>query len=173
LNVDNSYELRITGLKLGIHRYDWVIDERFLVERGVEHFSTARLLVDLEVEKKERLMNLTFTIDGDLTTVCDRCGEAVTIDLGTEDHLVVKFAHETDLTDDEVVFIDENDHQFDVSQFIYEFIVVGLPSRLVHSEGACNPEVMKYLEESSEEDLKKEEEKDIDPRWEALKNLKP
>ena len=169
---DNSYELRFSGLKVGVHTFDWRIDAGFLHERGVDWISKADLSVTLEVEKKERLMDLMFHIEGDLISACDRCGEDTTISLDLDDLLVVKFAHETDLTDDEVVFIDDQEHHIEVSQFIYEFIMVGLPGRIVHPEGECDPEVEKYLEEAEEEGTEDEKNNDIDPRWEALKKLK-
>ncbi len=173
MKQDNSYDLPYAGLKLGVHAFDWTLGQDFLEDHGAEGFKNMRLTVALELEKKERLMDLKFHINGSLTTACDRCGEDVEIEMDHEDHLVVKLSNETDLTDDEVVFIDESEHAFSVEQFIYEFIMVGLPSRTVHPEGECDPEVMKYLEDINlEEGQKEDEEKEIDPRWEALKKLK-
>ncbi|NQV51862.1 MAG: DUF177 domain-containing protein [Flavobacteriales bacterium] len=173
MKQDNSYELRYASLPLGVHAFDWALDHDFLEGHGADGLKHMRLTVALELEKKERLMNLAFHIKGTLTTPCDRCGEDVEIEMDQEDHLVVKLSHETDLTDDEVVFIDEAEHSFSVRQFIYEFIMVGLPLRSVHPEGACDPEVIRYLEEIDLEEGKKEdEEKETDPRWEALKKLK-
>lgn len=173
MKQDNSYELPYSGLKLGVHDFNWLINQAFLEDHGAEGFEQAQLNVALAMEKKERLLDLWFTIEGSLTTACDRCGEEVEIEMNQENHLVVRLAEHTDLTDDEVVFIDESEHSFDVRQFIYEFIMVGLPARSVHPEGACDPAVEQYLEEIDlEEDKKEEENKAIDPRWEALKKLK-
>ncbi len=172
MKQDNSYELRFSNLKVGVHTYDWKIDRTFLEERGVEDFSSVDLQVDLELQRKERLMDLHFSIVGKVKTACDRCGEDVDVPFDSENHLVIRLAHETDLTDDEVVFVDENEQTIDLGQFIYEFIVVGLPSRFIHPEGQCDPKVEQYLEEASDEGEESKEEKEIDPRWEALKNLK-
>ena len=124
------------------------------------------------LEKKERLMNLQFDIAGSVSSACDRCGEIAELKLDTENHLVAKFAQETDMTDDEVIFIEENAPHLDVSQFIYEYVMVGLPIRFVHPPGGCDPEVERYLEEKDEKETEKKENKEIDPRWEALKKLK-
>lgn len=170
MKVEDSYELRFSGLKVGTYEFDWKVEGDFLVDHGVEDFNSADINVTLSLEKKERLMNLDFSLKGTLDSTCDRCGEPVTIELDQTNNLVVRFSHETDLTDDEVVFVDESEHQLDLSQFIYEFVMVGLPTRMLHADGECDPEVESFLNATDTE--QEEENNEIDPRWEALKKLK-
>ena len=63
---------------------------------------------------------------------------------------------------------DIHTHDFDVSSLIYEYIILAVPMYRVHPEGQCNPEVIAMLTAKPEEP----EEKDIDPRWAALKDIK-
>jgi uncharacterized metal-binding protein YceD (DUF177 family) len=168
-----SYAIRVSGLKLRKHSFEWKVDGALFEEYGVDAFSNVALQCDLELEKKERLMQLDFFIKGSLTAPCDRCGEPVAMDVELENDIVVRFAEETDLTDDHIVFLSEAEHIFNISQFIYEFVMTGLPARFVHDEGACDPYVESFLEESdTNEELNEGDENNIDPRWEALKNLK-
>ncbi len=97
-------------------------------------------------------MKLDFEIDGFVKTLCDRCGESLQIMVSTENNLVVRFAEESDFTDDEVVFLSETASVIDLGQFIYEYVMVGLPTRRVHEEGKCDPAVLQYLEEVSEKE---------------------
>jgi uncharacterized metal-binding protein YceD (DUF177 family) len=71
---------------------------------------------------------------------------------------------------EEVIIIPEAERQFDVSPFLFEVIHLMLPARRVHPEkdgqSECDPEILKKLEELSNQ-------RAPDPRWEALKKLKP
>jgi len=66
--------------------------------------------------------------------------------------------------------IPETDYQFDLSTYIYEFIHLGLPARLLHPDdengnSTCDPEMLRLLEKLAPAGT-------VDPRWEALKKLK-
>ena len=52
---------------------------------------------------------------------------------------------------------------------MYEYVVVAMPMQKLHEDGECDPEVLKYLNTEAEQTEASEE---IDPRWEALKQLK-
>ena len=87
-----------------------------------------------------------------------------------EESLVVKFGEET-TEDDELVIVSEDKGVLDVSWFIYEFISLNIPIKHVHAPGNCNPAMVKMLEEHMAT-RSSEEEETIDPRWEALRDLK-
>lgn len=159
------------SLALGKHEFTHKVDSSLFEAQGVSDFDNVDCTVIVHLEKQERLLNLDFEIDGHVKTLCDRCGEDLQIELSTESNLVVRFAEESDFTDDEVIFLNENESSLDLGQFMYEYIMVGMPTRRVHDEGKCDPEVLRYLEEAPEEEIK-EEDNELDPRWEALKKFK-
>lgn len=161
-------------MKLGKHVFDWTVNEGLLNHYGVDYLTGVEADCALDLEKKARLMELDFQINGKAVTDCDRCGEEMTIKLALRNKLVVRFADENDFNDDEVIFLATTEHQLEVGQFIYEFIMTGLPARFVHEKGGCNPEVEAFLAEATQEEEQKDEEtKDnTDPRWEVLKKLK-
>jgi DUF177 domain-containing protein len=75
--------------------------------------------------------------------------------------------------DDDIITIAANEHELDLSQYIYEYITLSLPIKRVHPEdekgnSTCNKEVLKKLEKF----LIEEENKNTDPRWNGLKNIK-
>lgn len=76
---------------------------------------------------------------------------------------------DTDLTGDEVIYLGNSEYKLDVSQYLFEFVMLNIPAKKVHLEGECNPEVESYFQ--SEEPIKEEKEKQ-DPRWKALEKLK-
>lgn len=165
-----SYDLNFVNLAIGKHEFNYQVDTSLFETQGSTDFKEVNCSVRVYLNKQERLMSFDFEIDGNIKTICDRCGEELQIDLSVENNLVVRFAEEADFTDDEVIFIKENDTSIDLGQFIYEYIMVGVPTRVVHEEGKCDPAVLRYLEEVSEEEEKKDNE--LDPRWEALKKFK-
>jgi uncharacterized metal-binding protein YceD (DUF177 family) len=76
--------------------------------------------------------------------------------------------------EDDVLIIGRDDHEIEVGQYLYEFIMLALPYQKVHpddSEGqsTCNPEMLKKLDAHSTKEPDGEE--NIDPRWDALKGI--
>ena len=71
-----------------------------------------------------------------------------------------------------LIILDKNNPVFDVKHYIYESIFISLPLKLVHPTvkgvSGCNPETIKKLEELKQN---KENDKESDPRWDALKKL--
>ena len=90
----------------------------------------------------------------------------------TDNKLLVKLG-DTYSEEDDTVIIDENEGIIDMSWFIYEFIMLAIPIKHVHAPGKCNSAMTQKLEELSGAVRSSEEEEEmIDPRWEALKQLK-
>jgi len=55
----------------------------------------------------------------------------------------------------------------DLSQYLYESLIVSLPIKKVHPDNECNKEMIKRLNPSKTKKTKN----DSDPRWDALKNI--
>lgn len=81
-------------------------------------------------------------------------------------NVVIKFGDNEEL-EDELWILPREAYQIDLFQPIYEAFITSLPTRIVHEEKGCNPDVLKYL--SPEESSSTKEE--IDPRWNELNNL--
>lgn len=158
------------GLKLGVHRYDFDIDSSFfasfenpLIDQG--HFDVA-----LELEKATNMLILRFTSSGVVDDFCDRCGDPLSVKCHAEDEVIVKFGEETLMEGDEIMVLSNDTHEIDVTQLIYEMLVLNLPGKKVHARlEDCNQEVLAQLARAKEEAAAK---KEADPRWDALKKLK-
>ncbi len=88
-----------------------------------------------------------------------------------EANVVVKFGQEYNDEDDEILILPHGEHKLYVDQYIFELIVLSLPSKRIHPgvlDGSIKSEILDILE-----DLKPKENNNLeDPRWEKLKNLK-
>ena len=78
------------------------------------------------------------------------------------------------LNDDneEVLVLPHGEHHLNVGQYIYEMMVLALPSKRVHpgiADGTLDSDIVKRLEELSPDKENKKE--DTDPRWDELKKL--
>jgi uncharacterized metal-binding protein YceD (DUF177 family) len=85
----------------------------------------------------------------------------------------VKFGEEFNNENEELLILPHGEFQLDVSQYIYESIVLSVPFKRVHpgvKDGTLETEAFETLDKLAPKDENKENE-DIDPRWENLKKL--
>ncbi|MCB0803241.1 MAG: DUF177 domain-containing protein [Bacteroidetes bacterium] len=157
------------SLKEGLHQFDFKINETFFQQFDYSIIQHANLNIDIDFEKKQTMLKLDFKLEGSILTDCDRCGDPLNIDVSGDEKLIVKFGKEKYEDTDEIKIISENDYELDLTEIIYEFAHLLLPSKTIHeSENQCNQEVIERLKELSI----KEQTESIDPRWEKLSKLK-
>ena len=113
-----------------------------------------------------------FENKGMATVACDVTNEPFELPLEGSLDLVVKFGEEFNDENEEVLILPHGEHQLDVSQYIYEMIVLAVPLKKIHpgiEDGSLKSDILNKLEELSPE--KNKETDKIDPRWEDLKKL--
>lgn len=171
-----QYSIPYTGLKLGIHQFEFEVEDVFFSEFEYSLVKSGNLKVELELEKLETMLILQFHIWGEMKLACDVCLADYPYAVEIRERLIAKFSHEEDLEDDteEIIVLTKNESEINVASLIYEYINLAAPyiSRC-EDEGNrdwCDLEMIKKLEELSPG--AKEETEDADPRWEALKNIK-
>jgi uncharacterized protein len=162
-----QFVIPYTGLKQEEHRFEYTINELFFEELEYSEIKKGRFDVELVLQKTSNMMTLDFNISGWIFVPCDRCLDDFKMPLETSQKLFVKFGDETHEETDEILVLSRSQQDFDVSQFIYEYIILAIPSVRVHPDGECDPEIEKKLEELKP----KNDENDIDPRWDILRNL--
>uniref|UniRef100_UPI0035697027 YceD family protein n=1 Tax=Lutibacter sp. TaxID=1925666 RepID=UPI0035697027 len=75
---------------------------------------------------------------------------------------------------EELLIIPYSDHKINVAQYIYEVIVLALPLKRIHpgvNDGTLHSEVLDKLRELEIKEEEIEKDKEIDPRWNKLKNI--
>lgn len=172
-----NYEVAFSGLKDGKHQFEFEIDQTFFeLFETEEEFSNPRLKVDLLLDKHSTFLEFWIEIHGPITLVCDITGKPFDHSIHYEMKVLVKFGESFDDSNDEVITIPASDHSFNIAQLLYEGVMLSIPMKKISPDISDNDwELLnKYSvgsidDPSSEEE---EEEKEVDPRWEALKNLK-
>ena len=89
--------------------------------------------------------------------------------------LKVKFGEEYNDENEEILIIPHAEYELNVSQYIYELIVLAVPQKRVHPgvlDGTLDSEILDKLEELSPKHSEdKDNNEEIDPRWNTLKKL--
>ena len=85
-------------------------------------------------------------------------------------NLIVKFGDEFNNDNEEILIIPHNEYELDISQYIYELIILSVPVKRIHPKivnGTLKSDTIDKLKKMQE----KAEKKDTDPRWDKLKEL--
>jgi len=169
--MSGSCTIQLSGLKEGHHTIDFEIDKEFF-----EHFEESEvkegcLIANIEMDKRSTHLDLKIGISGSVRVSCDRCLEMFSQPVTSENRLLIKFGKSLEDIDPDILSVPVDEHELDLQQQIYEFIMLALPIKRVHpadkkGKSICNPVMLKKLEE-----LIIEEEKDNDPRWDELRKL--
>ncbi len=160
--------MHFSGLGLGLHNYQYKISSDFFASFGNTEIEQGTIDVELSLDKQERMMVLDFELKGSINVMCDRCLDNFDFPIDGNERLIVKFGEAFEEENEDVVVLPEHEHQIDLSSYLYEFIILLLPIRMVHPEDEngnsdCNPEIIQKIKNLSEPEP--------DPRWGSLKDL--
>ena len=171
MRPNSKYKIEFAGLKIGDHQFKFNADNKFFDKFNFSDFNDINVDIDIKLTKKSTLLELTFILRGSVNINCDLSNESFNLPITNEANVVVKFGQEYNDEDDEILILPHGEHKLYVDQYIFELIVLSLPSKRIHPgvlDGSIKSEILDILE-----DLKPKENNNLeDPRWEKLKNLK-
>lgn len=172
----NAYTIKFVGLKEGKHQFDYHIKDEFFDFFEYDDFNKADVKVNIELNKKANLLEFTFDVNGFVNVNCDLSLEAYDQEIENTLNLVVKFGDEYNDDNEDVLILPWSEFEINVKHYIYEAIVLAIPQKRVHpgvEDGTLDSEILDRLEDyqPEAENENKDEEEEIDPRWEDLKKL--
>jgi uncharacterized metal-binding protein YceD (DUF177 family) len=172
------FEIAWQGLKLGEHELIFDLDDKFLMWKYPEtEYKQLNVQIKVTFDKQVNFFMFHFNIDGSLVVPCDRCGEEFELSLWDEFDLLVKLndVEDEDQIEEEadVVFISRSETVLDISDWLYEFLMLSIPLQKIHPQDAkgndtCNPDVLAFLKQSAEA-LEQENKNTI---WKGLDSIK-
>jgi len=175
MKVNKEFLIPFAGLKQGKHQFEFDIDKTFFDDFGFDEYNDVNIKVNLILEKQSTMLELTFKHKGTVNVPCDLSNEDFDLPVKGKLNLIVKFGEEFNDDNDEILVLPHGEHQVDVSQYIYEMIVLSVPSKRVHpgiKDGTVAADMINKLNELSPKEKQEEEKKeDTDPRWDELKKL--
>ena len=165
-----NYDVVFSGLKNGKHQFTFEIDKAFFQLFDTEQdFTEPKIVANVLMDKHTTFLELGIKTTGTVNLICDITNENFNYPIEHEIEVLVNFGEEYDDSNENVITIPMSDHAFNVSQLIYEDVMLSIPMKKISPN--VSEEDLETLEKFSPKE-KIEEELKSDPRWDALKNLK-
>lgn len=167
MRIDRTYIIPIEGLSVGHHDFTYNLERDFFEAIEYADF-TADVRVDVELDKQDQLLELTFSVRGIIHTECNRCLREIDLPIDGSYELLIKYGDARD--DGEIVFIPEGTREIDIKQYLYEFTGLSIPMQHTCADTEyeqCPEAVRNILNQEPKED-----ENDIKSKvWDALEDL--
>ena len=173
-----AYKIGFTGLSIGNHSFSFEIGADFFDCFEQSEIRECAVHLDLNLEKETNMLVFDFFFGGWVCLECDRCLEKYREAINQEERIYVKFGDNYKEESENVLVIPYGESHFDVSQFVYEFLHLGLPIRRVHPDdeqgvSACSRDMIDKMEKhapGSNDDQSSEAKKSS--TWDALRSIK-
>ena len=168
-NKGQEYIIDYKTLESGTYEFDYHIDKDFfaMFDEPMAQDGDANVHATMKVSSAG--LSIRLDISGTLQVECDRCLETFDMPIDTSYNLVVKYGDKTTPHDeaDDVITIGTDDDFLDLSQHIYEYVVLSLPARRVHPDlpdgtPGCDPEMLSHILISDDEDEDEYDDEDED-----------
>jgi uncharacterized protein len=168
------FSLPIKGLKLGIHRFTFAIDDDFFKKFSSTTIDKGQFTVEVLLDKRMSVCDLSIKFDGHVTAPCDRCLAIISLAIEGEESIVVKYAS-LEKEEEDVLYITPDTPDLNVANYIYEFISLALPLSFVYdceedNPSPCNQDILDKLKPSQDPRVFKNIEKENSP-WDILKDF--
>ncbi|MDZ4714603.1 MAG: DUF177 domain-containing protein [Cytophagales bacterium] len=169
-----DYRVNIIGLSQNSHRFDFVIGDEFFKHYGTALLDSGRFNAEIDLDKRETLIEVKFHIHGEAHLECDRSLEPFDFPMHFTRTIMFKYSQEEKELSEEIVLISRERTSLDLGQYMYELINVQVPMKRLHPKFKDDEKEVDEIRlvYSSPVDADKKEEDQIDPRWEVLKKLK-
>jgi len=167
-----DFTIQFVGLKTGKHLFDYKIEKAFFDEFEYDDVNDIDVKAKVELNKKETFLEFNFDIVGNVNVNCDLTNEPYLEDISGNLDLVVKFGDDYNDENEDVLIVPHGEYEINIAQYIYEVIVLSIPSKRVHpgvEDGTLKSDILDKLEElSPKEKENTTTEETTDPRWDKL-----
>ena len=170
----DQYVINFGGLNEGRHDFEFEIEKEFFEHFEYDEFNSCKIIATIRLIKKPNLLELEFCCNGIINLNCHVSNEPFDYIHDSNYSLVVKFGSVFNNEDEELLVLPIGTHQLNISQQLYEMIVLSLPIKLIHPgiiDGSLKSDILSRLK-SLESNFKENADRKGDPRWDKLKELK-
>ena len=167
-----DYNISFIGLKDGEHQFEYEIDNSFFELFDYTELNDTALKTTVDLVKRPNMLTLQFKALGSVGVNCDVSNEPYQETIASELKLVVKFGDSLNDDNEELLIVPHNTYELNVAHYIYEMLILALPTKRVHPgvlDGTLKSEILDKLREL--EPKINEEVEEVDPRWNKLKGL--
>ncbi len=169
-----GYKIPFSGLKNGIHHFDFDIDKHFFKHFEDSIIDECQFGVHLIFDKQPSMFVLDFSFNGTLPTTCDRCANNVDLPITGNQHFIVKKRLEPG-EDEDIIYIKDIETDLNVAPMIYEMLHLNIPLKRaceLNEEDlpSCGFDLSKFSDEEYDDDLP-EDDDNLNDIWSALKDF--
>lgn len=148
--------------------FQFSLDNAYFETLGSTDVKGGDINADLAVRKTAGVYELHFHIQGSAVVACDVCLDDMMQPIDTQGTIVARLGDTYDDSGEQIV-VPAEEGILDVSWLLYEQVILAIPTRHVHAEGLCNPEMLERIGQMS---VSADDEPSSDPRWSELEKLR-
>ncbi len=164
MGLSERYAVAFKKLKPGGYDYGFSVDGALFRNYENAEIKEASCSAQVHLERAESQLTFDVRITGEVVVPCDRCLEDCRVPVDFEGRLLVRFSDQpVDEYDGEVLWLSPAEEEVDLTQYLYESIVLSLPYQRVHPAGGCDPEMLKRFRIVSDEEFAAIEEQAAHP----------
>lgn len=146
----NSYIIPFVLLKNGDHSYLFSIEKELFLENNYDEIHDCQLKAHITFTKNSSILSVNFHMYGTVNVTCDRCSDDFDMEVNIVKKLLVKLDSIVHTEEDDMISIGKDEVDFDISPYIYQYIVLSLPMQRIHpvdKDGIrhCNQEALDKL----------------------------
>lgn len=168
-----EFSIPFSGLKVGKHSFEYQIKNTFFEAFDYDEFNEAEVYAKVKLNKSETMLEFDMHAEGMVNVDCDVTSEPYDQPVAADLNLVVQFGEEFNDENEELLVLPHGEHQINIAQYLYEMLVLAIPTKRVHpgvEDGTLQSEVLEKLK-TMQPKVVVETKEDTDPRWDALKGL--
>jgi uncharacterized protein len=174
MNHRDIFSIPLKGMNHGLHEYNFEVESAFFQSVENSLISEGKFNIKVVNDIREDMYVLDFEVQGTFKAPCDRCLVTIDVPCKTEYRIFLKFSgSESELFDDEdndIIYVDEKENRFDLSNLFYQLIVLSMPlSNTYDCENDKNPKCDFVLLEKLQNSESIEQ--DINPELNKLKDI--
>lgn len=121
-----SYKIPFSGLKKGIHHFNFKVDKTFFQHFEDSLINNSNLNVHLAFDKRPLMFVLDFDFEGTAKTICDRCADDFDLPMNGKQQFIIKIREEPK-EDEDIIYILDTETEYNVASLIYEVLHLNLP----------------------------------------------
>ena len=134
----SAYKVQLASLKPGKYEQEFVCDTQFFKNMENTDVMNSDVNVHLDLENRNGLYDLKFTLKGLVQVPCDRCLDPIDIDVDATYDIKVEYGDSYDDASDDLLIIPSDNPDLNVAYMLYDTILLTIPMRHVHPLGKCN-----------------------------------
>lgn len=145
--MSKNYTIALQGLALGEHHFGFALANDLFRLHETSPFLAGTGRAEVTLIKYANHLELEVALDAEVQIECDRCMDPYNQAIEFDGNTVVREGEGSDSHDD-VLWIEQAAKELDLSQWLYESMVLSLPIQRTHANRTdCNEEVTKYIQE--------------------------